>query len=479
MKKYSVIPALLVASAVVVSGSAYANEAHQEITGPFATPMDVTKKCLECHEDAAMDVMKTTHWTWSSKEEVDGKGMQDRGKLNSINNFCISVSGNWPRCTSCHISYGWKDAGFDMTDKSRVDCLVCHDQTGTYKKPGPGAGMPAGFTGNEKFDAKPVDLVKVAQSAGKPNRANCVSCHGFGGGGNNVKHGDIDSSMKAPTKDIDVHMGTDSLNFNCQECHATEAHKIKGNAMVVSPAGTNDLNCTDCHEAEPHKKSRLNKHTATVACQTCHIPTFAKKIPTKVEWDWSTSGQDIHKEDQVFGEIKVHSYDKKKGDFVWQKDVVPTYKWYNGKAGAYIFGEKIDPTKVTQLNYPVGNIDDMTAKIYPFKVHKGKQVYDAEYKYFLAPKVWPAGPDKDEAFWKSFDWNRALKAGAEHKGLAYSGKYDFAPTEMYWRINHMVSPAKDALKCNDCHGKKGRLDWADLGYKGDPMKVKGAARMKK
>ena len=46
---------------------------------------------------------------------------------------------------------------------------------------------------------------------------------------------------------------------------------------------------------------------------------------------------------------------------------------------------------------------------------------------------------------------KAARAGSEASGLAYSGSYDFAPTVMYWRINHMVAPASEALKCNDCH----------------------------
>jgi hypothetical protein len=61
-------------------------------------------------------------------------------------------------------------------------------------------------------------------------------------------------------------------------------------------------------------------------------------------------------------------------------------------------------------------------------------------------------------------------------GLDYSGEYGFAPTEMYWRINHMVVPAGDALKCLDCHGDNGRLDWQALGYEADPMRDKSASR---
>jgi hypothetical protein len=53
-------------------------------------------------------------------------------------------------------------------------------------------------------------------------------------------------------------------------------------------------------------------------------------------------------------------------------------------------------------------------------------------------------------------------------GQPYSGKYGFIETSMVWAVNHMVAPKEKALKCNDCHSEKGRLDWKALGYKGDP-----------
>ena len=150
--KASKLLGVLCAGSLIYVAQANANDEHQKITGPFATPMDVTQKCLECHDAAAHDVMQTSHWTWELEQDMTGQGNVYRGKKNAINNFCISINGNWARCTSCHIGYGWKDGSFDFTDKSRVDCLVCHDTTGTYKKPGPAAGMPAGYTGNEKLD---------------------------------------------------------------------------------------------------------------------------------------------------------------------------------------------------------------------------------------------------------------------------------------------------------------------------------------
>ena len=48
--------------------------------------------------------------------------------------------------------------------------------------------------------------------------------------------------------------------------------------------------------------------------------------------------------------------------------------------------------------------------------------------------------------------------------LSYSGEYGFVETEMYVRVNHMVAPAKWALRCANCHQKKGRFDWEQLGY---------------
>jgi hypothetical protein len=40
---------------------------------------EVTKKWLECHEDAALDIMQTTHWTWPAEQKINGKAA-DRGK---------------------------------------------------------------------------------------------------------------------------------------------------------------------------------------------------------------------------------------------------------------------------------------------------------------------------------------------------------------------------------------------------------------
>ena len=475
MKVYNALAALCFASAMAVPALVVANEDHQGIVGPFDTPMDVTKTCLECHEDASKQVMATTHWTWSLEQDIKGQGKVKRGKKNSINNFCVSINSNEPRCTSCHVSYGWKDDSFDFSDESRVDCLVCHDTTGTYKKPGAGAGMPAGYTGKADMDKDPVNLVSVAQNVGLPERDDCLTCHANGGGGNNVKHGDIDTSLINPTKDVDFHMGTDSLNFSCQQCHVADSHAIAGNALLVSPAGNTPVTCEQCHDAAPHVESILNGHVASVSCQACHIPVFAKVHGTKMSWDWSQAEKGKTVEKDSHGH-KI--FIAKKGRFTYADNVVPLYFWYNGSAGAYAIGDKIDPEKITKLNYPLGDIHDADAKIHPFKRHSGKQIYDSKNKYLITPKVFGYKGDR-EAFWKNFDWDKAAAAGMKASGLAYSGEYGFANTETYWPINHMVSAKKDAVGCLGCHGDNGRLDWQALGYSGDPMTTTGAARGKK
>lgn len=414
------------------------------ITGPFETGSDVTRACLKCHEDAAHQVAQTVHWTWESAP-VMLPGRDEPvtiGKKNQINNFCIGIQGNWTGCTRCHAGYGWDSAEFDFSQEENVDCLVCHDQSGGYTKSN--AGLPADG----------VDLVSVAQSVGTPTRNNCGSCHFNGGGGNAVKHGDLDSSLFYPTEDVDVHMGR--YNFHCVDCHQTEDHLVKGNMISVTSDGQNALECADCHNNTPHEDDRINAHIETVACQTCHIPEGAVRDATKMDWDWSQAGQDLPED--------PHEYLKIKGRFVYESNFMPDYLWFNGKADRYILGDEMDPTQVTPINMPLGDINDPTAKIWPFKIHTANQIYDSAYNILLQPKTVGEG-----GYWTEFDWDLAAKLGSEAAGLPYSGQFGFAPTKMYWTLSHLVQPKEEALQCTDCHSENGRMDWEALGYYGDPM----------
>ncbi|MBN2386773.1 MAG: tetrathionate reductase family octaheme c-type cytochrome [Anaerolineales bacterium] len=443
-----------------VSGDPWANvpqhpvhTSHADIVqGPFETPQDVTRACLECHPEAASDVMMTTHWTWESQPfEVSWRDEPVTiGKINQINNFCISAQGNQHQCMTCHIGYAWSDeTPYDFTEQANVDCLVCHADMGIYAK---------GTYGNP---AEGVDLLAAAQSVRAPTRENCGSCHFNGGGGNNVKHGDLAESLYFPDQEVDVHMGGN--DFLCTDCHVTQNHEILGRLVVdnVTIDPSEQVACATCHTGTVHTDERLTAHVQSVACQTCHIPTIALDEPTKTYWDWSTAGLDRPEEHFTYLRIK--------GTFIYEQNLMPTYLWFNGNLDyRYLLGDLIDFDGPTFINVPSGNIHDPTALIFPFKVHVANQPYDTQYGYLLAPIT--SGPN---GYWTNFDWDNAFRLSEPITGLAYSGHYDFTETWMFWPSTHMVQPADRALQCDDCHGENGRLDWIALGYPGDPIEWGG------
>jgi len=270
---------------------------HVALQEDFKSGSQITAACVTCHSEAAEQFHETIHWTWidpnSKKEAVTGKAGH------SINNFCISTNGmKDKKCLSCH-------AGWDGTS-GEVNCLICHGQED--------------FSFSEAFgdleylaDSKDEDSVELAQglyddirdavqNISRPTRENCGSCHFYGGGGDGVKHGDLDSSMTKPNKTLDVHMGVDGQNFQCVRCHTTRLHHVAGR-VYSTPAVTHrrslieddmtpKIMCESCHSRKPHKSGhKANDHTDKVACQSCHIPEFARVNPTKMSWDWSKAGK--------------------------------------------------------------------------------------------------------------------------------------------------------------------------------------------
>ncbi|MFO7542495.1 MAG: tetrathionate reductase family octaheme c-type cytochrome [Thiobacillus sp.] len=456
------------------SGAALASTADhstfKELQQDFKSGPEVTQACLKCHTEAAKQVMKTPHWTW---EYLNPATEQKLGKKHVLNNYCVSVEANLPFCTTCHAGYGWKDKQFDFSKQENVDCLICHDTSGKYRKQPGLAGHPPvkamEFPPGSGKIVKPVDLKTVAQSVAKTSRDTCGACHFSGGGGDGVKHGDMDSSLAAPEANVDIHMDVTGLDFSCATCHKTEGHAVpgsryaptakddQGKGMRGKVDGRNPATCQSCHGNDAHKVARLNSHANKIACQTCHIPKFARGgIVTKLSWDWSTAGKkDKDGKPLTIKDAKGNViYDGKKGDFVVAENVVPEYKWFNGKVNYTLLSDKIDNKRVVPVNWTDGSPDDGKSLIWPFKIMRGKQPYDPVNMTLVKPHT--AG-DNNTAYWKYLDWEKSITAGMASAGQDYSGKYDFIETEMSWPITHMVAPKDEALGCVDCHAKDSRL----------------------
>jgi len=258
-------------------------------------------------------------------------------------------------------------------------------------------------------------------------------------------------------------MGLDGQNFDCVRCHSTSLHNIAGR-VYTTPASKNrktliendlasKITCESCHSNSPHKNnSKANDHTDKVACQTCHIPYFARVNPTKMYWDWSTAGKKkngkSYKEKGPFGKA---IYMTKKGSFKWDKNVVPVYYWYNGSMEHITVKDTIDPSQTVPLNWAIGDEKDSNSRIFPFKIHLGKQPYDKVNKNMVILHLFPKNKQDKDAYWKGFDWGRAIEYGQRYAGLKYSGEYDFVETSYIFPITHMVAPKENVVTCIECH----------------------------
>ena len=444
----------------------------KQLEGPFLVGPDVTRACLECHTEAGKHVMQSLHWKWDFKNPATG---QQLGKKHLVNNFCTNARGNEGMCAQCHISYNYKDASFDFSNQENIDCLVCHDRTGTYYKTPTTRGNPACSV---MFEGKPqINLVKVAKSVGMPGRENCGACHFKGGGGDNVKHGDLSTALKAPDKSLDVHMDAKGLNFACTACHVSEKHIWAGSRYHVNakdPEGTGKpgqrrdvATCESCHGAAPHPGNelagiKLNGHVDKVACQTCHIPAFARGgVATMTEWDWRTAGKLDEKGEGYYEKNYTQgngahrkTYKSIKGSFKFAEDVKPEYRWFDGQMDYTTIDTVFDPTAPVDINGFSGAYGDGKSRIWPFKRMHTVMPYDSGRNTLVYNHLW--GND-DAAYWGNYDLVKSIAAGMEKSGLPFSGKVGFVDSYSWWPITHMVAPKDAALKCGECHAKDGRL----------------------
>ena len=224
-------------------------------------------------------------------------------------------------------------------------------------------------------------------------------------------------------------------------------------------------NCESCHGIQPHPFTltgiKMNDHTDRVACETCHIPEFARGgVATKVDWDWRTMGRmknglPYQEGGYIQGNGEEReTYKSIKGSFKYAENVKPIYRWFNGVVTYTMPDTHFDPSKPLEINQLHGSAQDPNARIWPFKRMHTIQPYDSGNNTLVYMHLW--GADKD-SLWGNFNFARAIKAGMKQEGAPYSGKYGFVESYSYWPITHMVAPKEEALSCQECHARQGRL----------------------
>jgi len=421
----------------------------------FTSGEQITQACISCHSEAATQFHKTIHWTWLASGDKSDIRYGKAGY--SVNNFCISGNAMEDKgCLKCHTS--WNKKGV----KGDVNCLKCHNSSGFNFIEAFGDIKAFSEDGDPDTDEMVKDIQQEIKEAvtkvNFPTRKNCGECHFKGGGGDGVKHGDLDTSLTKPNRMLDVHMGTDGKNFSCTRCHTTTDHHIAGRIYTNPAVETRKslieddlapkITCVSCHSSEPHKNdSKMNDHTDVVSCQACHIPEYARVNPTKMWWDWTKAGKMKDGKPYVEkGPFGKPVYKSIKGEFRWEKNVIPEYFWSNGSQTSTTINDVIDPAQIVKVSHPVGDKTDPEARIFPFKIHRGKQPYDKIHKKLLAPLL-----SGKNGYWTTFDMNDAIKHGNKTLGIPYSGEFDYVETSYAFPITHMVAPRENALNCTQCH----------------------------
>jgi PKD repeat protein len=471
---------------------------------------------------------------------------------------CHVGNGRFPTSTA---EFNTLNSAEQLTELANVDCLMCHQEA--YKRfPDPSPSLDVSFedlvlmnvdlnnqgslveapgvsvtrTGIQgipivdvvtlDFQFVPADptnplladlpanfkmsmtALEAAQSVHPTTRKSCLNCHGGAGGGDGTKRGDLSSLLASPTVAIDQHMSPQNLDMTCSDCHSAGNHEVRGRGLDLRPNDVSSrFTCDSCHGQSPHPSSmqnasRFNTHARKVACQTCHIPTYAKGVDTEVSRDW----QDPHVSQTACNG---------RGGWLPREDkagnLIPSYAWFDGTSEVYYLGENLSgvptvplPSAISSLfrssagssagnfdtNDPAyvlgapvaslaanGSVDlalgasDSNAKIYPMKEHWGKLARNTRTNTLVGHSTYE--------FFRTGDFDLAVREGlAQSDGMNANDGYTVVPVHTFQTINHGVEQQGNALgvgnQCGDCHdvgglsGGPARLDLkGELGYSVD------------
>jgi len=407
--------------------------------------------CLECHQDEAIEVHGSVMYQWHGDAPEVVNGPPAQGKISGgVNSYCINITGNWAGCGSCHIGLGAMP-GPDPTpaELANIDCMICHQQEYRRKKEGD-VFVP-------DLAAMTITMDEAAQTVHPPERYNCLQCHAKAGGGDAVKRGDLALAQIATTdSDFDIHMAVTGADLKCQECHTTTEHRVAGRGSDLRPTDSDVvIDCTNCHQdmATQHPGATRRRHLARVACQTCHIATYAKNASDTA----ATEATETHRT-----WLETHStappYHPASDKL---NNLTPVYRFWNGTSRNYLLHETavIDPaTDRYPTSRPVGHVSNPDAKLYAFKYKTAEQPITNDTSQLIALDT--------SVFFATHDAQASTEQGLQNMGLSPSTAYSWIETDTLQMLNHQVGNEDSALACDDCHGAaNGRIDLQeDHGY---------------
>lgn len=141
------------------------------------------------------------------------------------------------------------------------------------------------------------------------------------------------------------------------------------------------------------------------------------------------------------------------------KNLIPHYDWFDGQMLYTTIDTKLDPSQQPiAINAYQGSPEDPNSRIWPFKRMHTVQPYDKVNNTLVYMYLWG---DDESAYWGGYDFAKAIDVGMKKYDKPYSGEFDFIETYSYWPTTHMVAPKEDALRCNECHARGGRLEGLD------------------
>lgn len=382
--------------------------------------------CLECHETQVQSFSASNHYLW-------------KGKMGAINDFCtypdinlgpskltnvfgMQVDGG---CLACHSGLGKKPVG---EDPIHADCLTCH--ASEYRRTVAFVEDTWLFVPN--YAAMP-ETITIQRT---PTRYACLSCHAYSGGGLNNKRGDISNGLVDPLPETDVHM---SSGMVCVDCHQAKNHLIAGRGVDLQiDEGVPMRSCSDCHNIKKAHSPDIKQHLKRVACQACHIPTYARFASTDMVRDYRTA--------------EVNDKGLYEPVITRQSNVIPVYAFWNGESEFYEFGDPAAEDQTTAR--PLGTIHD--GVLFPFRVHITIMPQDPVTKALL--------PVKSSILFQTGEMDLSILTGAAQAGFELSEGYTFTTTLRWMGIFHEMPAADQALDCAACHDAGGRVDFSALGY---------------